>query len=388
MASAEGQITYIVEVWVADSITSLICTIIQVWLLRKEFNLIRSGKANYTTPYLRLWVILCISCGILSTSSRTLRYLPIFCHFGYFMMFSVGSASQPIFMGFYQLSRLYYCFSQHNIYSERGYPQYLFYIMFLIGGILSINYILQGIVSGDISPKCGIDTTQNYTFYRQPGPDQIIMFMYWSLLSFIYFAWDLSTLFLYIYKIQSFKKVYSKKTDIAGIHKVHNTENTQKSEIIYNRINNIMNRVLIITIFYEITVLLIFVIWILPTVFGWNHPPIYVFFGYCLPAVIKDVIFSLSVTLMVEHNTERYIKFLRFINRFRLHYICCCCCYGIINQQIDGVGGYDQTESRKDSATTANAVTDDTGDLNVNFGLYLFHILVIYHLIQYLVICN
>ena len=168
MSTTDSQISFIVvEVWVADSIVSFVCTLIQVWLLKKELNLIRNGSANYTTPYLRLWVLLCISSGILSTASRMLRYFPGVCHFAYFLIFSVGSASQPVFMGFYQLSRLYYCFSQSNVYSDKGYPQWLFYIMFTIGVLLSIFSMLQGIAAGDLLSECGIDFNQNYAFYSQ-----------------------------------------------------------------------------------------------------------------------------------------------------------------------------------------------------------------------------
>ena len=137
---------------------------------------------------------------------------------------------------------------------------------------------------------------------------------------------------------------------------VSNTGKNPESNAIYRRINNIMNRVVIITIFYEIMLLLIIINWIISTPFGWDKSQIYVLFGYCLPSVIKDVVISLSVTLMVEHNTMRYMRFLNVIQGFKLHYICCCCCYEIINAQIEGFG--ENIKKRKESDTTTNAVTD------------------------------
>ena len=376
MSTTESDVRFIeMEVWLSEIIASFICTIIQSWLLKKELTRIRNGDANYTTPYLRLWVFLCIGCGILSTTSRVFRFFPGFCHFGYFATLDVASASQAIFMGFYQLSRLYYCFSIDNIYSDKGYPRCLFYIMFIIGALLSINFILYGIAAGHIPQKCGIlkkSENGHYTYYRQGNllllPTDNDSVAYFAFLNLIYFIWDILTLCLYIFKIQHFKNAKNVQNNVhsnnynASQHVQQQKVSKANSDAVYNRINNIMYRILVITLFYEIVVLINTINWSLSAPLQLGKIQIYLILGYAVPNSIQNVVFSFSVTLMVEHNTKRYIKFLNFIQRFKLNYIGCCCCYGLISKQMKGFADEHKERKNNASATTTNAVTDGDED--------------------------
>merc|ERR1712154_46127 len=65
-------------------------------------------------------------------------YFPIICAFSGPLQYSLIS-SQAIFMGFYQLSRLYHCFSENQIYLTKAYPKWLFIVMQIIGVLLIIT---------------------------------------------------------------------------------------------------------------------------------------------------------------------------------------------------------------------------------------------------------
>ena len=65
-------------------------------------------------------------------------------------------------MGFYQLSRLYYCFSKNKIYSNKAYPNYLFIIMYIIGILLLFIGILSAWFGYIIIGKCGINNKFQY----------------------------------------------------------------------------------------------------------------------------------------------------------------------------------------------------------------------------------
>ena len=100
-----------ITTWLSDIIIGLIFAGMRGWLLKQEYNHIEIGDAKYTTKYLKLWSLLCIVIGLLSQLLSPIGYLPILCH-GVFYVRYVLSPLQSILMGFYQLSRLYYCFSR------------------------------------------------------------------------------------------------------------------------------------------------------------------------------------------------------------------------------------------------------------------------------------
>ena len=92
-------------------------------------------------------------------------YTPGLCYFGYYINNVLG-LSQSVFMGFDQLPRLYYCFSESNVHSTKGYHSSLFYVMFVIGFILITNHVLAPIARGTISTSCEITNDHDTSRYN------------------------------------------------------------------------------------------------------------------------------------------------------------------------------------------------------------------------------
>ena len=49
--------------------------------------------------------------------------------------------------------------------------------------------------------------------------------------------------------------------------------------------------------------------------------------------VLCSMALSVTMYLMMEHNTDSYVYFLRFLRLFYLDYLCFCCCHHIVDRQ-------------------------------------------------------
>eukprot|EP01084_Bolivina_argentea_P063386 115750_1 len=287
----------------------LFVMIINARILRNEWKIRKSSLSKFTTKYLQLWTFLCILCGTILGLFWVLLYVNGFC---YLMPFGgVIVACQPICMGFYQVSRLHYCFSKGQVHSNKGYPDWLFIILYVIGITIIIMSIF-GSIFGGIPSVCGIN--KKYEFY--------VEFIYFEkeLRDFtrlvagglIYFTWDILTLLLYAFKIRSFKKF---KGENMAIHK---------------RILSILYRVLICTLFYEIVSLICIICYFMFKYVAENSVWSDILYHFCegLPVVI----YSYSLCLMLQHNTMQYIRFLKFLKQSKFNYFCCCYKFIVIDQ--------------------------------------------------------
>ena len=293
------------EEWIGQSLPGAPLLIITSYIFKRECMKIRSGQATYTTNYLKLWSVLCLLCGPIQGLSTLLRYMDGLCYITWYIR-HITLMLQPIFMGFYQLSRLYYCFSQNQVYSDKGYPSYLFIVMFIIGAALFLLTVEYPIAMHGFPTKCGWIHNDNYQFIQYTEKIESfkvndyggIIILAASVL--IYLSWDLVTLSLYINKIKGFKKFKSMNL------------------IIFKRILDIMYRVCVLTLFYQIGV----VVSTVPLVIS----SIIVFPAWLsiLLGSFPTIFISLSMFLMLEHNTKEYGHFLRAIYRIKLYYLCCC----------------------------------------------------------------
>ena len=50
--------------------------------------------------------------------------------------------------------------------------------------------------------------------------------------------------------------------------------------------------------------------------------------------VMHVTVLSLSMYLMMEHNTAEYARFLKYLRKFRVDYLCFCCCLQMIEEQL------------------------------------------------------
>eukprot|EP01084_Bolivina_argentea_P042645 78622_1 len=296
--------------WLSISGVGLLATAISGRILYNELKKIKSGSVKFTTNWLFLWSFLCIACGPIVGLCIFLSPFNGFCYFTPTIQ-NIVNQNQSLFIGFYQLSRLFYCFSSQQAYSSKGYSNCLFIFMFTIGIILGINSFILPFISGYIPSHCGI--ADDYKFYVEfIDFGSLQLFNIWiGAWSFIYLCWDVCTLLLYALKIKTFRKFKSENIDI------------------YKRILSILHRVLIITLFYEIMgILMYFVVFI-----AMNFVSEWYIFLYLFNTSWYMIVLSYSMSLMQAHNTCEYIKFLKFLCYFRLNYICCCYKH-IVDEQL------------------------------------------------------
>ena len=206
---------------------------------------------------------------------------------------------QIVTMECYQLSRLYYCFSRSQVHSDKGYPKCLFITMFLI---LVFWALIDTVVNWSwLTTKCWIQSDGTAVFEGINWLPWSTTWSYrvWFVAAAVYGSLEFTTMFLYWSKIRSLRKY----------------QNAKHREV-YERIQSILHRVLILTYFYLLVI----------------SGLIILCFGFVSVVGSADAhyfaVSSLAVTytmfLMQEHNTKEYIAFLGVINWCFL----CFCCFG------------------------------------------------------------
>merc|ERR1719333_415379 len=147
-----------------------------------------------------------------------------------------------------------------------------------------------------------------------------VMDWWWYGTSHCMAAWDVTTLLLYCWKIWK----------IRGALK-------SKLQVVWKNVLFILQRVVIMTVFYEICFVVGRVVsftklqalnkgWITRDTFSALNP---------LQIVIQIVGVSTSMYLMMDHNTNKYIVFLRFLQKSYLKHACFCCCHRMVDQQLE-----------------------------------------------------
>ena len=156
------------EIWILLSSLSFILLVLNARLLFKEYQTRKAARITITSKHLELWSILSMILGPPCLLSLTLRKIPGFC----FILFGVTrliAYAQPTGLGFHQLSRLHYCFARKKVYSNKGYSNWLFIIMFgwsiIVYSVTSFICIEQQVVSCGINN--GYQAYKNYQYLIQ-----------------------------------------------------------------------------------------------------------------------------------------------------------------------------------------------------------------------------
>ena len=302
--------------WIPETLIAFIVSIITIWMLKHERKQRRDKAVKFTTKSLEFCSILCIICGLITNIFLFARNVNGFCHFSAFI-FDVFAALQATFMGLYQLSRLYYCFANNQIYSNNGYPKWLFILMIVIPITTAINYSVATLLTpGIFNTKCGIN--HNYEFYRTSCslyPEGVQIVFYWAAVCvFVTVLWDLAILLLYVYKIRSFKD---------GIKDKHGDNK------VYNRILSILYKICILTVFYDMVVLICVFVMLIGEHFVENFGN----YSWSIMQSLCSFAWSYSMFLMMDYNGKEYKKFLKVIYQLKFYYICCKYRY-MVNQQL------------------------------------------------------
>ena len=247
-------------------------------------------------------------------------------------------------MGYWQLSRLYQCFSKESSHTNLGYPKCLFMVMYLIGGgatfgILCIIWFLR-------IDNCHING--HYMYHEQRGnilsPSQSFgVTIFGAMLATILLFWDWITLTLYIVKLRKFMKLNS---DSIAAH-------------VKQRVKEILTRIIICTCLYESVFFLMIISRTLQVFIKMDY--IFIPLGQLLPSLII-LSFSYSMYLMQEHNTEEYYHCLDKINVF----LCCCLKKRMHLSELPESSNMEKQKNGSGAHTPTN--TYNTNDLSQNHG--------------------
>eukprot|EP01084_Bolivina_argentea_P276983 472718_1 len=289
--------------WISVSVISLIAVIIIAKMLHHEKQKRKSTDILFVNKWIKLWSSLSIALFCVWNIINAIEYFPLLCHFAHALDLAVLNIASGI-VGFYQLSRLHYCFSQNSTYTKKGYSTFTFIIMYSFGILITICNAVTGVLNTvDISGKCGIDSRiEYYSTVWTNNPISIIwIYIGWS----AFLVWDLITLALYTIKVLQLRKY------------------NQSIQII--RVMSILKRVIILTIFYELGILIVIVSGILHHYYVTEHNTYYNEIGATVVRIIYEwswvfmtVMMSYSILIMQQHNTDKYIYFLHILHR------CCC----------------------------------------------------------------
>ena len=311
-------VTWSPEEWMPGTILYIIATITSLKLLMFEVKKRKRMNASFTTKSLQYSSIICMTAAFIVNLIYSINDFYVLCNF-ISVLAVIALAVQMVFMGFYQLARLHYCFANDKIYSNKGYPNWVFNVMIIIGILLIIHFAIFGMFYPDMHPlniKCGINSKLEFYYI----PLQIISAQYygvWLLVNSLSFlAWDITTVSLYYHKIRYLS---------SGIK--------NKDERIYKRVLSILYRVFITTLFYEISMFVLTSvlgivialtdsIWIIGICSS-------ITVAFCTNAV------SISIFLMMDHNKSEYIEFLKIIKKLRLNWLCCGYYYIVDDQLLE-----------------------------------------------------
>ena len=318
----KSVVIYTPSRWIIECVCDLISTIINFCILHSELKQRRKTGVTFTTRWFKLLSISCIISGFLQQLFSLLVYMPILCIFVGFISLTCWG-TQLVFMGYYQLFRLYYCFANSQIHSNKGYPKQLFIIMYACGTVEFILYTIFYFLYSNASSllvnnKCGIK--DNFFFYAKPirisisGNANAIMVV-GLVASLGYLFWDIGILLLYIVKIRAFRKF--KHSD----------------PTVYSRLMSILHKITILTLSYQFTtVFAVIIFWAMAVAFGKNS----VFFrlSVVICTTLTTTATNYSMYLMMDHNKKQYYKFLKTIYNLKLHWLCCCCGFMVIEQLL------------------------------------------------------
>jgi len=305
--------------WMMASVTGTIITGLILW---RETRKRDDDACTFGSNALRITSIVCMWSGLGVNICLIIWVLPGFC-----LMDSIPGAitfaMQFISLGFYQLSRLHYCFSRDRVYSHKGYPFWAFIVMIVAAILMIFWWLFNVIIVEPFTLKCGFSTSSGSFFHLKKQSHSILFNgMYRDfVLSLIVCAqiWDITTLMMYIYKIWKIGTFFK-----------------SQSNDIWNNILSVLQRIVTVTLLYQLTMLLNAVLfYFVPMIPGLKTDDNIAYtLRWCVMPSISSISWSLSMYLMMEHNLNEYIQFLYFCRTLHLDFVCFCCRRHIVDRQL------------------------------------------------------
>ena len=300
--------------WIPGAITYLIAVVIISRFLIHELKKRKKEDTKFTTKSLQYLSLISMITALTANLFFSLNEVYGICVFAT-LLANIIFSIQMLLMGFYQLSRLYYCFSNNQIHSNKGYSKWVFAIMISIGLFLMIDFILLVIIyNEDPYIQCGINSKLEFYYVSAENLSVKYLSLWVLATTVVYLIWDITTLCLYYYKIRSFREMIK-----------------DKHEIVYKRVLFILHHIFILTLLYEVSLAVMTVLLVTATFLTdiiWIH-------NICLSIAmsVTSVSVCISMYLMMDHNKLEYIKFLKCIKKLKIHWICCNC-REIVTEQL------------------------------------------------------
>lgn len=331
---------YPMHEWIIQGSITLIIAVINGLILYKEISKRRSTQILFISKYLKIYPLICMASGISLGIFGTTLYIPGLCYVSW-QLFLISVTVQAVSLGFFQLSRLYFCFSRATTKTSQGYPNWVFYSMFGIGSLaISIVCIASWFM---IKTKyCGWNDNMDYVTKTEIYHPNAIYLVLFTLLTF--FIWDWITFILYIAKYCLFK-----------------SRNKTKNVQVHTRIRCILMNIIIGTGVYEFCVI-VCIISIIITQFAFEN-----YFNAFTKIIMVQITgafylccINYGMLIMQQHNHDEYTRFLRVIT--------CICCGKCLNEELrSSMEHYqgDRTAIPQNTPTTnpmkSNFETEDIG---------------------------
>mmetsp|Transcript_6314 Transcript_6314/g.10016 ORF Transcript_6314/g.10016 Transcript_6314/m.10016 type:complete len:391 (+) Transcript_6314:42-1214(+) len=349
-----NAITFPAE-WLSNIFIALVMLAlnIKIFVYERKARRDKVNTITFTSNYSKWFSLSCIFCATLTSFFCVIRCLPVFCFLAFtFTVISEGATMT--LMGFYQLDRLYFCFSQNKAYSSKGYPLWLFLLLFFVGCI-SLSYEAgtciylwsASLIAGE---TCFID--DEWHFHDSFGRHEQDTIWRGIVAAVTLFAcWDGLCLCLYAYKVCYLRK------------------HANVSQHGYNHILAILHRILFLTLLYEVVVLIGGVLAVIVVVCSLRinsyHYGIHITLFRCVMSITSTTM-CLSMFLMQEHNTQHYKKCIALLQKLGVFYICCCC-----RSLVEHYDDLSQLDDAEQQATESSPITDVKNvDLNVDDNAY------------------
>ena len=218
-------------------------------------------------------------------------------------------------LGLFQLSRLHYCFSAKQVHSNKGYSKWVFIIFLILAISLFIQFIIGPMLFFHVESHSNLNG-----FCLSKYDKEWHIFYFSSYFQLIF--WDISVLLLYIYKV-------------VQINHYHETNHSKT----YTRIKQILSKIILLTLCYQI---IGFIAWTTAII----SELIWIVYREILTNILKAVnlwILSLCTKIMIEHNSNQYMTFIKALNKTPIYG----CCKSFLSIDDTFIENQDDQDSQK-----------------------------------------
>ena len=345
--------------WSLWLIIGIISTIVVSCIAQSEHKKRRSQSNLFASDHLKITSALSIVSGLGTSIGLCLTSMPVFCLFS-FTIVDLTFCFQFLFLGLYQLSRLHYSFSKSSARHANGYPKWVFILMVAVVITLTVSWTTLFTLGPPFPSKCGFKRNLSFEWhYKNRGvlfggnlDEQNEQFsLYFAVIIGIASMWDITTLLLYSYKIKSFRKVTSLSQDA-----------------VWRKIMFILQRIIIITLFYQISMILCQLVAVFVR-YSLDNDNVLRETVLHIEGALLTMLWSISMYLMLEHNTNEYLKFLRCFKKSGLKYVYFCCWHRVVDRQL---ADFEEMKTAVAEETprqkTLNSTEFDNASRNVKFS--------------------